>query len=238
MASPTLSPGPVSTLTAPPGMPASTARSARRSTVSGVTDGGLMMQVLPVIRAAASFHATMSVGKFHGVMRPTTPRGSLTVIGVRPGSHRQRVARERPADAREVLEGVGALREVEVHGLADGRAVLRRFERREFFRVCGEQSRQPQERLGALADRPGRPVQTGGLCGRDGLVDVGGCALGHRGDDLPGRGVDDVEGLAARTVDLLAPDERLILLDACCHCHSPYPHSSTQVMRPSRATKG
>ena len=80
MASPTVSPGPTMTLTAPAGIPASRVSSARRSVVSGATDGGLTTQVLPVMSAAAIFHTTIRVGKFHGVIRPITPSGSFTVM--------------------------------------------------------------------------------------------------------------------------------------------------------------
>jgi hypothetical protein len=37
---------------------------------------GLMIIVLPQIRAGAIFQVGMARGKFHGVMRATTPRGS------------------------------------------------------------------------------------------------------------------------------------------------------------------
>ena len=43
------------------------------------------MQVLPVTRAAPSFQVTMRAGKFQGVMRPTTPRGSFTVMETAQG---------------------------------------------------------------------------------------------------------------------------------------------------------
>ncbi len=53
--------------------------------VSGATVGGLTMQALPVTSAAPSFQTTMSAGKFHGVIRPTTPSGSRTVYEVAHG---------------------------------------------------------------------------------------------------------------------------------------------------------
>ena len=46
-----------------------------RQELSGETEAGLMMTVLPQIRAGASFQAGMAMGKFHGLMSPMTPMG-------------------------------------------------------------------------------------------------------------------------------------------------------------------
>ena len=50
------------------------------TTDSGVSDAGLMTTVLPQISAAMPFHAGMAIGKFHGVIRPATPRGMRTAM--------------------------------------------------------------------------------------------------------------------------------------------------------------
>ena len=67
-------------------MPASSASSARRRLVSGVSSLGLSTTVLPHANAGPSFHDAISIGKFHGVISPTTPSGSCNVIA-KPSPH-------------------------------------------------------------------------------------------------------------------------------------------------------
>ena len=74
-----VSPSPVTTLSTPSGMPASSASSPRRSAVSGVCSAGLSTIVLPAASAGASFQAAISSGKFQGMICPHTPTGSLRV---------------------------------------------------------------------------------------------------------------------------------------------------------------
>ncbi len=50
------------------------------SAVSGVADAGLRTTALPSASAGAIFHMACSSGKFQGVIAPTTPTGSRTVI--------------------------------------------------------------------------------------------------------------------------------------------------------------
>jgi hypothetical protein len=78
-AAPAVSPNPVRMLTTPGGNPASTISSARRSAVIGVCSAALSTTVQPAASAGAIFHAAISSGKFHGMIWPTTPTGSLTV---------------------------------------------------------------------------------------------------------------------------------------------------------------
>ena len=66
-------------LTTPGGMPASPINSPRRSAVSGVSSAGLSTTVQPAASAGPIFHAAISSGKFHGMIAPTTPTGSLRV---------------------------------------------------------------------------------------------------------------------------------------------------------------
>jgi hypothetical protein len=47
--------------------------------VRGVCSAGLRITVLPAQRAGASFHAAIRMGKFQGMMAPTTPTGSRRV---------------------------------------------------------------------------------------------------------------------------------------------------------------
>ena len=56
--------------------------SASLSAVSGVVSAGFRTTVLPQASAGASFQAAMSIGKFHGMICPATPRAR----GLRPGN--------------------------------------------------------------------------------------------------------------------------------------------------------
>ena len=54
--------------------------------VSGVISAGLITAVLPVARAGPIFHDAISIGKFHGVIKPTTPSGSWKVMSTPPAT--------------------------------------------------------------------------------------------------------------------------------------------------------
>src|ERR671913_953937 len=84
-ASPTAPPGPVTMLRTPSGRPASVRMRTRAAAFREALPAGFMTMVLPQIRAGAIFQAGMASGKFHGVMRPTTPRGSLMELWLTPG---------------------------------------------------------------------------------------------------------------------------------------------------------
>ena len=62
-------------LTTPGGSSACRQISANSSAVSGVVSAGLSTTVLPQASAGATFHASMSSGKFHGITCPATPSG-------------------------------------------------------------------------------------------------------------------------------------------------------------------
>ena len=76
---PTTLPLPGSTWNTSSGSPASSASSARRMAVSGVSSAGLSTTVLPAASAGAKPHDAIGIGKFHGTMTPTTPIGSWKV---------------------------------------------------------------------------------------------------------------------------------------------------------------
>ena len=76
-----ISPGPVTMLTTPGGRSAWRQTSAKRSAESGVVEAGLRTTVLPAARAGAIFQASISSGKFHGMIWAATPSGRAT----RPG---------------------------------------------------------------------------------------------------------------------------------------------------------
>src|SRR5215210_7665885 len=82
---PTETPGPVTMLRTPSGRPASVRMRTRAAALREALPAGFRTMVLPQIRAGAIFHVGMASGKFHGVMRPTTPRGSLMELWLTPG---------------------------------------------------------------------------------------------------------------------------------------------------------
>jgi hypothetical protein len=65
------------TMLSTPGGSRSPSSSANRRIVTGVCSAGLRTTQLPAASAGASFHAAISSGKFHGMICPTTPSGSL-----------------------------------------------------------------------------------------------------------------------------------------------------------------
>ena len=80
IASPTVSPRPVTTFSTPGGSPASCASSHMRSSDSDALSPGLITTELPQASAGPSFQAPIISGKFHGMIAPTTPTGSLWIM--------------------------------------------------------------------------------------------------------------------------------------------------------------
>jgi hypothetical protein len=74
-----VSPKPVRMLTTPGGNPASWTSCPSRIAVSGVCSAGFRITVHPAASAGAIFHAAIRSGKFHGMICPQTPTGSLSV---------------------------------------------------------------------------------------------------------------------------------------------------------------
>ena len=68
-------PSPVTMLTTPAGSSAWRSTSQNSSAVSGVVSAGFSTTVLPAASAGAIFHASISSGKFHGMICPATPTG-------------------------------------------------------------------------------------------------------------------------------------------------------------------
>ena len=68
-------PSPVTMLTTPGGSSAWRTTSVKSSAVSGVVSAGFSTTVLPAASAGAIFHASISSGKFHGMICPATPSG-------------------------------------------------------------------------------------------------------------------------------------------------------------------
>ena len=84
-----VAPSPVTMLTTPGGSPVSTQIAAKASAVKGVNSAGFNTTVLPAASAGAIFQASMSSGKFHGMICPHTPTGlvpgnSLSISDAQP----------------------------------------------------------------------------------------------------------------------------------------------------------
>ncbi len=84
--SPTTVPGPGSTCSRSRSSPACTASSASRMVVSGVGSAGLTSTALPAASAGAMPQDAIGIGKFHGVITPTTPSGSWNVTSSPPAT--------------------------------------------------------------------------------------------------------------------------------------------------------
>ncbi|MNW57164.1 hypothetical protein D3C74_349440 [compost metagenome] len=72
---PASTPNPLTTLRTPGGS-RSPMMSIRNRIDAGVCSAGLRTTQLPAASAGASFHTAMRMGKFHGMICPTTPSGS------------------------------------------------------------------------------------------------------------------------------------------------------------------
>ena len=79
-------------LTTPGGTPASASSSTKRSARNGVSSAGFSTTVLPQTSAGQSFHDGIAIGKFHGVIAPTTPDRH-------PHAHHELVAEARSASS-------------------------------------------------------------------------------------------------------------------------------------------
>jgi len=66
-------------LKTPGGNPASLNNSANLNADKGVYSAGFKITVHPVHNAGANFHTPINKGKFHGIINPQTPTGSLLV---------------------------------------------------------------------------------------------------------------------------------------------------------------
>ncbi len=70
----------------PFGSPASSSIFTSSIDIIGVSLAGFKTSVLPEIKAGITFHAGIAIGKFQGVIKPTTPIGLLTVMQNLSGS--------------------------------------------------------------------------------------------------------------------------------------------------------
>ena len=80
MAAPTVGPSPSIMLNTPAGTPASCMISAKIWALNGAISDGFSTMVHPTARAGATLQVIWFIGQFHGVMKPQTPIGSLTIF--------------------------------------------------------------------------------------------------------------------------------------------------------------
>jgi len=76
ISSPTTGPGPVTRLKTPAGSSASTTHWASLTEQTAVELAGVQTTVFPEASAGATTSAAIVYGQFHGVITPTTPRGT------------------------------------------------------------------------------------------------------------------------------------------------------------------
>ena len=131
-------------LTTPGGSSAWRSTSQKSSAVSGVVSAGFSTTVFPAASAGAIFHASISSGKFHGMIWPRRRAASAAV--------RERVL-ELVGPARVVEEVRGRERQVDVARLLDRLAAVQRLEHGELARALREDARDPEQVLRALASR-------------------------------------------------------------------------------------
>ncbi len=72
---PASTPKPFTMLSTPPGSRSAISSMTTRIDI-GVCSAGFNTMQLPAARAGASFHVAIRIGKFHGMICPTTPSGS------------------------------------------------------------------------------------------------------------------------------------------------------------------
>ena len=80
IAAPTVGPSPLTRLNTPGGTPAASSTSAKMIAEKGATSDGFSTIVQPVASAGKTLVAIWLIGQFHGVMKPHTPIGSLTIV--------------------------------------------------------------------------------------------------------------------------------------------------------------
>ncbi len=186
-----------------------------KSAVSGVSSAGFSTTVQPAANAGASFQAIIRVGKFHGMIAPTTPTGTGLAkaknlpSGLNGTEGLQRTALQLRGHAGHEPEAVD--RTGDIDGLGDGHvlAVVDRLEFGQGIDMLLHQVSQAVDQ--ALAHRwfhvaPGRVLE--GTASRgDRAIDIGGIAFGHPRDLETGRGIEHRQGFFRCGSHPLAADQ-------------------------------
>ena len=178
-------PSPVMMLTTPAGSPISSQSSAKRSAVSEVNSAGLSTTVFPMAIAGAIFHASISSGKFHGMIWPITPTGT------RPGSSRS-MSWAQPAWWRNAAPPAARRCRATPGSACRCRASPARRTSGHASAPAARSRRDsgPARARRAPTTRAGPPARP-----RTAAIHVGGARLGQPGDRLPGGRVQRLEGL-------------------------------------------
>ena len=158
IASPTTEPRPITRLNTPGGSDVREMISASAHTEPGTRSAGLITTQLPNASAGAIFHAGIAIGKFQGVIMPTTPTGSRVISTSMPGrtdGTSSPCARMR--FAREELEDVAGARGF-ADALGPGLAFLAREQGAELFLAREDLVADLVEDVGALLHAGERPL--------------------------------------------------------------------------------
>ena len=164
---------------------------AKASAVSGVNSAGFSTTVLPAASAGAIFQASISSGKFHGMICPHTPTGLV------PG----KLAVDQRGPTGVMVEMAGDQRNVDVARLTDRLAVVDRFQNGQKALPLLHMARERINMLRPLEAGKRRPFRLGLSRRGDGGVDVLRRALRNARDALAARGIEDIEQVAGLRED-------------------------------------
>ena len=149
----------------------------------------------------------MAMGKFQGVIRPTTPTGSRVISTSTPGARRQLLAGQAQAFAGEELEDLAGARDL-ADALGQGLALLAGQQAAELVLAGDDLVADALEDVVALLDRRARPGREGVMRRRDRALGIGGRGAGELAHHVVGvRRIDVRRGLRRR--DPFAGDEVL-----------------------------
>ena len=210
---PTLDPNPVTMLITPRGTPASVSARTRLKVESGVSCAGLMTQVLPQTIAGSSFHEGIAMGKFHGVIMPTTPERLAHRHGELVGQLGGRGGAEHAAAfAGHVVGRVDGF----LHVAASFFENLAHFAGHVagvFFLALDQHFGGAIDDFGAAGSGDQAPLVEGVFGGFDGGVHIGLARLLEDADHVARvGGIAVLEGLAGRRFNPFAIDEVLVNL--------------------------
>ena len=161
-----------------------------RSARSGVSSAGLSTTVFPQTSAGQSFQDGIAIGKFHGVIAPTTPIGIRTLIMNLSGAPRRRLAEEAPSLAGHVVAHVDRLLDV-APGLGLDLPHLAGHQVGELCLPVAEELGDPEDDLPASGRRHEPPLLECDLRGGDRAIDVGPARPGNVASASPVAGTND-----------------------------------------------
>ena len=215
-------------LNTPSGSPASAMISASAQAEPGTRSAGLRTTQLPKASAGAIFQAGMAIGKFQGVISPTTPKGSRVTSTLTPGrteataspGEAQGLAREEAEDLPRPA-GLG-------DALGQRLALLARQEAAQLVLARQDFGADPVERVGAdLRARHG-PGGEARCRRRDRLLGLRLVGIGVLADDVGGVRRVDVARHGG-PADPLAADQVAMQLGHALlpkRCHEGADHSA------------